>query len=146
MVSEQEIVERLFEVYKLKRRYAEQKYGRFMPGRGQFNCLLVLDEKGTLTQKDLAAYLAIRSTSTGELLKKLAEKGLIQKEVDPKDKRSHLISLTEAGKEEAQRMKEKRSKAHQEMLTYLTAEEKQAFGQALAKIEQFYLEKEADVD
>jgi len=78
--------------------------------------------------------------------KKLAEKGLIQKEVDPKDKRSHLISLTEAGKEEAQRMKEKRSKAHQEMLTYLTAEEKQAFGQALAKIEQFYLEKEADVD
>ena len=92
------------------------------------------------------AYLAIRSTSTGELLKKLAEKGLIQKEVDPKDKRSHLISLTEAGKEEAQRMKEKRSKAHQEMLTYLTAEEKQAFGQALAKIEQFYLEKEADVD
>lgn len=146
MVSEQEIVERLFEVYKLNRRYAEQKYGRFMPGRGQFNCLLVLDEKGTLTQKDLAAYLAIRSTSTGELLKKLAEKGLIQKEVDPKDKRSHLISLTEAGKEEAQRMKEKRSKAHQEMLTYLTAEEKQAFGKALVKIEQFYLEKEADVD
>ena len=146
MVSEQEIVERLFEVYKLNRRYAEQKYGRFMPGRGQFNCLLVLDEKGTLTQKDLAAYLAIRSTSTGELLKKLAEKGLIQKEVDPKDKRSHLISLTEAGKEEAQRMKEKRSQAHQEMLTYLTAEEKQAFGQALVKIEQFYLEKEADVD
>ena len=73
MVSEQEIVERLFEVYKLNRRYAEQKYGRFMPGRGQFNCLLVLDEKGTLTQKDLAAYLAIRSTSTGELLKKLAD-------------------------------------------------------------------------
>ncbi len=34
MVSEQEIVERLFEVYKLNRRYAEQKYGRFMPGRG----------------------------------------------------------------------------------------------------------------
>lgn len=105
-----------------------------------------IGRKRDVDPKDLAAYLAIRSTSTGELLKKLAEKGLIQKEVDPKDKRSHLISLTEAGKEEAQRMKEKRSKAHQEMLTYLTAEEKQAFGQALAKIEQFYLEKEADVE
>ena len=117
MVSEQEIVERLFEVYKLNRRYAEQKYGRFMLVRGQFNCLLVLDEKGTLTQKDLAAYLAIRSTSTGQLLKKLAEKGLSQKEVDPKDKRTHLISLPEAGQEEAKRMKEKRSKEHHNMRT-----------------------------
>ena len=54
-----------FEVYKLNRRYSERKYGPFMPGRGQFNCLLVLDERGTLNQKDLAAYLAIRSTSAG---------------------------------------------------------------------------------
>lgn len=144
--SELDIVERLFEVYKLNRRYAEKKYGHFMPGRGQFNCLIMLDEKGTLTQKDLAAYLAIRSTSTGELIKKLAEKGLINKEVDPTDKRSHLISLTEAGKAEAQLMKDKRSKAHTEMLTYLSEEEKQAFGEGLAKIERFYYEKEAHMD
>lgn len=144
--SDEAIVERLFEVYKLNRRYAEKKYGNFMPGRGQFNCLIVLDEKGTLTQKDLAAYLAIRSTSTGELIKKLAEKGLIHKEIDPKDKRSHLISLTEAGKAEAQLMKDKRSKAHTEMLTYLSDEEKQIFGEGLAKIEAFYHEKEAHMD
>ena len=77
--SEQKIVERFFEVYKLNRRYSERKYGPFMPGRGQFNCLLVLDERGTLNQKDLAAYLAIRSTSAGELLKKMEKKRLDQK-------------------------------------------------------------------
>ena len=84
--SEQKIVERFFEVYKLNRRYSERKYGPFMPGRGQFNCLLVLDERGTLNQKDLAAYLAIRSTSAGELLKN-GEKGWIKKETSPQDKR-----------------------------------------------------------
>ncbi len=47
---------------------------------------------------------------------------MIQKEVDPKDKRSHLISLTEAGGRGTANER-KRSKAHQEMLTYLTAEE-----------------------
>ena len=119
-------------MYKLNRRYSERKYGPFMPGRGQFNCLLVLDERGTLNQKDLAAYLAIRSTSAGELLKN-GEKGWIKKETSPQDKRIQLISLTKEGKAEAAAMKQKRSKAHQDMLTDLTEEEKQAFGRGLEK-------------
>ena len=76
-------------MYKLNRRYSERKYGPFMPGRGQFNCLLVLDERGTLNQKDLAAYLAIRSTSAGELLKKMEKKRLDQK-------KKHLRKINES--------------------------------------------------
>ena len=142
--SEQKIVERFFEVYKLNRRYSERKYGPFMPGRGQFNCLLVLDERGTLNQKDLAAYLAIRSTSAGELLKKMEKKGWIKKETSPQDKRIQLISLTKEGRAEAAAMKQKCSKAHQDMLTDLTEEEKQAFGRGLEKIEAYYQRMEAE--
>lgn len=142
--SEQEIVERFFEVYKLNRRYSERKYGPFMPGRGQFNCLLALDERGTLSQKELAAYLAIRSTSAGELIRKMEKKGWLIRETSEQDKRIQLISLTKAGKIEAAAMKQKRSRAHQDMLTDLTEEEKQAFGRGLEKIETYYQRMEAE--
>ena len=41
-------------------------------------------------------------------------------------------------------MKQKRSKAHQDMLTDLTEEEKQAFGRGLEKIEAYYQRMEAE--
>ena len=61
------------------------------------------------------------------------EKKAGSKETSPQDKRIHLISLTKEGRAEAAAMKQKRSKAHQDMLTDLTEEEKQAFGRGLEK-------------
>ena len=77
--SEQKIVERFFEVYKLNRRYSERKYGPFMPGRGQFNCLLVLDERGTLNQKDFSRLFGDPLNISRGALKKNGEKRLDQK-------------------------------------------------------------------
>ena len=73
--SEQKIVERFFEVYKLNRRYSERKYGPFMPGRGQFNCLLVLHTESERLSRLFGDPLDI---SRGAL-KKNGEKRLDQK-------------------------------------------------------------------
>ena len=74
----------------------------------------------------------------------MEKKGWIKKETSPQDKRIQLISLTKEGRAEAATMKQKRSKAHQDMLTDLTEEEKQAFGRGLEKIEAYYQRMEAE--
>ncbi|TLG80694.1 MarR family winged helix-turn-helix transcriptional regulator [Vagococcus zengguangii] len=143
-MENEKVVELFFEINRLNRRYAEKKYGNLTPMRGQYRCLLALDNRGSMSQKELAEVLQIRSTSAGELIAKLEQKGYVSKTTSPQDKRVSVIELTEQGRHEAKLVLQKRVEAHKEMVDILDIKEKKQFYHILSKIEQYYLEMEEE--
>jgi DNA-binding MarR family transcriptional regulator len=110
---------------------------------GQYRCMQILYVNGAMTQKELAEQLRIRATSLSELLMKLKKKGLIKRTVTEKDKRTFLVTLTDAGRSKAQEQNQGRNKLYAEILYPLSELEKEQFRLILNKIKEHYVELEA---
>ena len=143
-IEDESVVELFFDVTRLNRRYSEMTYGRLNPFRGQYRCLFVLEEVGTINQKDLSALLAVRPASVSELLLNLEQKKLVKRITSEEDNRVSLVSLTELGRDEVKKIQKKRAQAHSEMLSGLTLEEKKGLFTALQKMKAFYTAKETE--
>lgn len=78
------------------------------PYRGQGRVLLLLEMRESISQKDLAFLLDIRPQSLGELLSKMEANELITRKVSEEDKRVMLVSITEKGRETAQKLKDEK--------------------------------------
>ncbi|WP_010627589.1 MarR family winged helix-turn-helix transcriptional regulator [Halomonas sp. KM-1] len=68
----------------------------------QYVILSALDEKGSLDQITLGGYTALDRNTVAVVVKKLEERGLVTRRRNPEDRRSMLVTLTDAG--EALRM------------------------------------------
>ena len=126
----------------MRRRYHQTVHGKVGTRQGQGKILSVLRREDGIGQKELAERLQIRPASLGELLIKLEEKGLIRRTPSEKDRRSLIVSLTDSGKEQLRGFHRQREQAYCDMLTALSAEEKEQFYQILSKIQDYYLQKE----
>lgn len=65
----------------------------------QAHALLVLGQGGELTQQALAGELRLDKSTTSRLVAQLAERGWVDKAVNPEDRREARISLTPRGRE-----------------------------------------------
>ena len=72
------------------------------PTRGRGRILTLLKLKDGVATKDMAQILGIRVSSLNETLAKLEKDGLIERTPSEEDKRVMLVSLTEAGRAQAQ--------------------------------------------
>ena len=96
------LVELFFRVESLLKRwywYGRSGYGHygFNPHRGQGRVLSLLKMQPKISQKDLGYLLDMRNQSLGEILTKLEKAGYIERTPSDEDKRTSMISLTEAG-------------------------------------------------
>lgn len=65
----------------------------------QFGALMVLTERSMLCQRELAAVLETDTTTTMVICNGLEDKGLIERQRDPNDKRAYQLVITEKGRE-----------------------------------------------
>lgn len=72
-------------------------------GEGQPRILNTLIEQGTMTQRELAENCMLDVTTMSRTLDKLEHAGLLERKVNPKYRRSYLISLTSAGEKKQRR-------------------------------------------
>lgn len=137
-ITDNEIIELFLKVSKMSRYIsAPDAHGKnLIPYMGQYKCLFFLEHAGTVNQRKMADALQIRPASLSELLSKLEQKGYITRTPSPKDKRSHLVALTETGVREAKKSRIRQQEVHSEMLSALSDEEKQQFYHILTKMEQ----------
>lgn len=63
----------------------------------QYTALSVLERRPTMSASDLARASFVRAQSTADLVAALTRRGLIERSVDPNNRRRLLISLTEEG-------------------------------------------------
>lgn len=100
----------------------------------QKRILIILNESGSLTQKELTERLDIQPGSASEILSKLENSGLITRTQNETDRRTTDIRLTDAGTELALEAAMQRKNRHEEMFSCLTSEEKMTLLSLLEKI------------
>ena len=64
---------------------------------GQFSLLMSLNRPVPATMKSVADLLAMDRTTLTAALKVLERRGLVESQIDPKDRRGKLLTLTQAG-------------------------------------------------
>lgn len=65
---------------------------------GQLPVLVALKDGAKLSQRELARWAKVEQPTMAQMLTRMERDGLIQREPDPEDGRSSLISLTEAAR------------------------------------------------
>ena len=102
-------------------------------GRGsQKGVLMMLNETGTITQRELTERLGIQPGSASEVIAKLENAGLVTRTPSETDRRTADVSLTDAGREQAVEYQNQRAQRHVEMFSMLSDDEK---SQLLAMLE-----------
>ncbi len=100
----------------------------------QRRALILLRFTGNISQREITERLNLKPGSMSEVLTKLENKGLIKRTQSEDDKRTSIISLTEAGIEKADEAYETRSERRVEMFSYLDDIEKNTLLSLLEKI------------
>lgn len=81
---------------------ARQHWARMLAERGltphHFGTLMALHEKGPLGQQRLSALIGIDARNAVPVVDGLVERGLIEREADPTDRRRRVLTLTAAGR------------------------------------------------
>jgi|GEM_PF-4381665 len=94
------------------------------PTRLQLHVLLAVRQRGALQVSEVAALLEIAPATTSQLLSAMEEKGWLQREILPRDRRRHQVSLTAAGRDLLDRLESRRRNAFAPLLAEMTAEER----------------------
>ena len=104
-------------------------------GKGsQKRILMVLNETGTITQRELTECLGIQPGSASEVIAKLEDAGNIMRVPSQLDRRTMDVVLTQQGRDLAQTAAEQRQRRHEEMFSCLSEEEKSTLLSLLEKI------------
>lgn len=90
----------------------------------QKRILIILNEVGSITQRDLTERLGIKPGSASEILSKLENAGYISRTMSEADRRTANILLTEKGVQAAMEAAGQRSRRHVEMFSCLSENEK----------------------
>lgn len=94
--------------------------------RGQGRLLVLLQNNGPLTQKDLIIRTGRRSATLSEQLESMEKAGLIIRKRDLHDRRNVCAELTKSGQKAALRAKSGRSDYADELFEMLTDAQKQS--------------------
>jgi DNA-binding MarR family transcriptional regulator len=109
-------------------------FGRFAPALlrtfkdfdyslAQVASLLLLNEKGELTIKQVAELLERSVSATSRLLDQLASRGMITRREDEQDRRVKRVAITEQGRALIETLQVVRADVQIEMMEYLSPDE-----------------------
>jgi len=101
--------------------------------------LINIDEQEGTTVSNAAALLGLKSTSLSRMLNQLEKMGLIYRELNPGDKRSVKIYLTDLGKEKRHMARAVVKQFNSYLNAHISENDKQYLIQMLEKINQLTL-------
>jgi DNA-binding MarR family transcriptional regulator len=110
----------------------------------QFSILMQLHHRGNCAIGDVSDRFDITNAAASQLVDKLVQSGLIQREEDPYDRRAKLLNLTDKGRELIQQGIEERYRWVDELAGKLTIEERAKVTEALNIMTQAAKELEAE--
>ena len=111
-----------------ERSHFAKALGLSMP---QFGILMQLHYRGNCGVSDISNWFDITNAAASQLVDKLVQSRLVQREEDPHDRRAKLLNLTEKGQELIQQSIEERYRWVDQLAEKLTAEERAKVSEAL---------------
>lgn len=100
----------------------------------QFSILSILSEAEELDQKTLAAAASLDKSTAAETIRRLETKKLVERRAAVSDRRSRIVTLTDAGREMVATMRPKIDRVHSRLIDALDEHEKPLFVHLLKKI------------
>lgn len=97
----------------------------------QFSILMQVHHRGNCAIGDVSEHFDITSAAASQLVDKLVQNGLIQREEDPNDRRAKLLNLTEKGQEFIKLGIEERYRWINDLAGKLTADERTQVSEAM---------------
>ena len=98
----------------------------------QLATLLLLDEEGELSIKQVSEILGRSVSATSRLLDQLVERGMVSRREDDLDRRSKRIAITEKGRTLIATLEQRRADAQIAVMEYFSAEEQAEINRAMA--------------
>jgi DNA-binding MarR family transcriptional regulator len=98
----------------------------------QLATLLLLDEEGELTIKQVTEILGRSVSATSRLLDQLVERGMVSRREDEHDRRSKRIAMTEKGSMLIATLEQRRADAQVAVMEYYSPEEQTEINRAMA--------------
>jgi DNA-binding MarR family transcriptional regulator len=98
----------------------------------QLATLLLLDEEGELTIKQVTEILGRSVSATSRLLDQLVERGMVSRREDEHDRRAKRIAITEKGRMLIAKLEQRRADVQIAAIEYFSAEEQAEINRAMA--------------
>jgi MarR family transcriptional regulator, 2-MHQ and catechol-resistance regulon repressor len=105
---------------------AERSIARFRMGRSDFGVLEALLHRGPLSAKQLGQKVLLTSGSVTAAIDRLAERGLVRREDDARDRRACIVHLTVAGRRLIERAFAQHRTEMEEALAGFSADDRRA--------------------
>jgi DNA-binding MarR family transcriptional regulator len=99
-----------------------------------YGILLLLEAIGQASQQHLAQTLTIDRANMVTLLDMLEERGFIERQADPLDRRRHVVKLTTSGQGVLQQIRQARAKVDAAFFAGLDNEEQETLHRLLVKL------------
>lgn len=99
-----------------------------------YGILLLLEAIGQASQQHLAQSLTIDRANMVALLDVLEQRGFIQRQADPLDRRRHVVKLTAVGHVELQQIRQAREEVDEAFFAGLDNEEQETLQRLLVKL------------
>lgn len=100
----------------------------------QVGMLTALSMNPWLDQKAIGRELSLDRTTTAEVLKRLADKGLVETRVNPEDRRSRLSVITAEGLKLINDLQESIHRSQELLIEPLSPEDREVFMKLLARL------------
>jgi DNA-binding MarR family transcriptional regulator len=104
------LVESTTQLWREIRRTLEEKepspWLRMSLSRGQLRILALLSANGRMSPGSVAVTLGVPKANVTEIIERLVAQGLVKREPNPDDRRSHNLVLTATGKAEVEHLRD----------------------------------------
>jgi DNA-binding MarR family transcriptional regulator len=107
----------------------------------QAGMLFLLNQQDGRTMTELSRLLFTENSSMTRLVDRMEKAGLVQRRTDPQDRRTLIISITEAGRNQSVAAKKIVKGVNEEIKTNLSAEELEIFKKVLGRLKKNYSRK-----
>ncbi len=112
-----------------------RRRGRSRLTPSQVSALSTVEEYGPMRISALATYESLGASAATRVVASLEELELLERMVDPNDKRASLVNLSKRGRTELDELKRERTLDMSSMLAKLSAKERQTIEAALPALE-----------
>jgi DNA-binding MarR family transcriptional regulator len=135
MISSSQLIQTIRQFMDIAMHHSMRERAHFAKAAGfsmpQFGILMQLHYRGNCGVSDIGERFDITNAAASQLVEKLVQSSLIQREEDPSDRRAKLLNLTDKGRDLIQQGIEERYRWVDQLVRKLSIEERAKVSEAL---------------
>lgn len=135
-IDDRTLADAFWGVARQLRRHSRDTLARWELAPSHARALGTIARHGTMRLSELSEHLHIAPRSTTEVVDALEERGLVERQPDPQDRRATLVALTAAGTQIDAAIRAARDEGAESLFATLTDSERDRLARILQKLQE----------